>query len=374
MPDEAERAIEKLLRACAKQRRGEEPLTLHPATRRLLQAEVGHVFHNRPAESTGFLSRFLSLSLGPKLAWSAGVFLVFAITTWSIVSSHRSSQRARLLARSDKTTQQTSSASRLQLAAPATTPVNLADARQAENKVQSSQDIAKEPDLQSVSKPEIASRYPAQGAMPEMLKKDAETSGLSRPTLNAPAGNVAPVVTYSSAASSIGAAGQSFSAPTRLFFQESSNEVKLIEKDNPQPILASFQWEQSGSAIRVVDQDGSVYSGSLQMAPRQLSRVEQRRSLSPQKRAADASANSTAPEVFFQVSGTNRSLQRLVVFNGRFFVPTNSGTEAVSTNLFRDAGRSLGGAITRAPVSQISGTAVIGGTQQVSINAVAAKP
>ena len=376
MPDETERAIEKLLRAYAKRRGSQDPLKLHPATRRLFQAEVTRVFKNKAGQSTRVSPWRLSLYWGPKLAWSAGLFLVLALTTWSIISSHKTAERERLLARNDTSSRQTLPSSTAESAAPATAPsISLSDARLTESKRKVSRDDTDEVDVQSGSKSEIVSVPPAQQPAPEMLKKDAVNSGLSQLAVNAPSGKAAPMITYSSAASGVLAGHNSSSGPTRLLFEEPSKTAKRIEKEQLQPVLASFEWEQSGSDIRVIDRDGSIYAGSWQTIPRQLNRIEQRRSLSQPTQQLERAQASSSPELFFQVSGTNRSLQRLIVFSGRLSVLTNAAVTGISTNLFTDAAaQSLGAALVPPGRPQISGTAVIGGTQQIRINAVSAKP
>jgi hypothetical protein len=70
---EPERPIEKLLRASATKRRDEagEPLEMHAATRRLLQAEVARRFHREGNVSESLFSRLARL--WPGVAWSVAV-------------------------------------------------------------------------------------------------------------------------------------------------------------------------------------------------------------------------------------------------------------------------------------------------------------
>jgi hypothetical protein len=54
---------------------------------------------------------------------------------------------------------------------------------------------------------------------------------------------------------------------TCLRLQSPKTKASLADKATPaHPVLASFQVEQTGPKLRIVDGDGSVYSGYLQIA------------------------------------------------------------------------------------------------------------
>ncbi len=160
------------------------------------------------------------------------------------------------------------------------------------------------------------------------------------------------------------------------------------------PVLVSFQVQQSDQNLRVVDQDGSVYNGYWRAAdmPAQV-----RKALPPQPSTTPAAGTTGLPEAdaraykdqqptpqnyFFQVTGTNRSLNQNVVFNGNFMALT-SGVPLVQMNgLFNNSfgGGGAGGGLQNKMSNQslqlllsnsrISGTAVIDNNRQVQINAV----
>jgi hypothetical protein len=149
----------------------------------------------------------------------------------------------------------------------------------------------------------------------------------------------------------------------------------------PAPVLVSFRLEQNGSKLRVVDADGSVYTGAVQLAE-EATPPAAVVAASPKNRAAaappaNAAAESSVQNYFFRVAGTNRNLNQNVVFSGNLipltntpFPPSNAGA--------------IGGALRtgrRAPVapepsifsnSRISGRAVIGTDKEIEVNATPA--
>ena len=173
-------------------------------------------------------------------------------------------------------------------------------------------------------------------------------------------------------------------------------------RNNATPILTSFQVQQNGAEIRVVDQDGSVYSGYVQSgapaaggaatftsneipgspmpaeAPAPASQFERK----------DANGNPigapTGQNYNFRVAGMNQSLKQNVVFTGNLLAITNGTSVAQAENYSGNVGGGAGGGGQNAPAGQlqtgllsnsrISGTAVIGTTNQIEINAVPVAP
>lgn len=131
-------------------------------------------------------------------------------------------------------------------------------------------------------------------------------------------------------------------------------------------ILTSFTLEQSGSELRITDSDGSVYTGNLQPTnalPRPTpvdesvsDRVRAVTGVPPtsQMRPAEAAAKpQVSQHYFFQVAGTNHSLNQAVAFSGRLTRTTDSNA---------------------LPSSRVLGKAVLGGRQEVPVEAVSRKP
>jgi hypothetical protein len=99
----------------------------------------------------------------------------------------------------------------------------------------------------------------------------------------------------------------------------------------PAPVLVSFRVEQTGNNMKVVDADGSVYTGSVQLAqqePPTDSLYHATQNNAPANAAASANnrvtQNQAQQNYFFRVAGTNRNLKQNVVFSGNFVPLTNS--------------------------------------------------
>jgi hypothetical protein len=145
----------------------------------------------------------------------------------------------------------------------------------------------------------------------------------------------------------------------------------------PAPVLASFRVEQNGNAMRIIDADGSVYTGAVQVAqPESSARAVPPKNVASAAPMAKIAGRPQAVQNYsFQVAGTNRHLQQNVVFSGNVIPLTNA-------QLATD-GAAIGGtaAARRAPQlpaelllsnSRISGKAVIGNQKEIEVNATPA--
>jgi hypothetical protein len=161
------------------------------------------------------------------------------------------------------------------------------------------------------------------------------------------------------------------------------------------PVLASFHVEQSGSELRIVDGDGSVYSGYVQLAdttrragairPDASAAAEAARAPKDaleEKPATRLESDQLLPQTyFFRVTGTNKSLHKKVVFTGNLLPAAHAKQPApVSTNL-SIASRVNGfqGGSPRlldVPLlnTRILGKVVVGNAKAVEINAEPANP
>ena len=156
------------------------------------------------------------------------------------------------------------------------------------------------------------------------------------------------------------------------------------------PVLENFQVQQNGSAVRVVDADGSVYEGSLlpesavaqnepapAATPAAPAPVELAKSIASREEAR------TTQNYFFRVTGMNQTLKQNVVFGGNLVA-----IAGVAMNLPQSSGSigGLGGANVQLQSAhayqnqlpwsnaRIAGTAVIAGTNHIEINAVPQSP
>jgi hypothetical protein len=161
------------------------------------------------------------------------------------------------------------------------------------------------------------------------------------------------------------------------------------------PVLASFQVQQAGRELWIVDSDGSVYSGYLQIADA----ARRQRLTTPdapaaglasrasegaldEKAAVSGDADQQTMQTYsFRVAGTNRSLSKKVVFTGNLLAATNltlplpfgtnfsiGGGLGGSQNLPAQQGRLL------LLNSRISGKVVIGNGKAVEVHALPTSP
>ena len=165
--------------------------------------------------------------------------------------------------------------------------------------------------------------------------------------------------------------------------------------DTLQPVLASFQVEQDGQQLRIVDADGSVYSGSLQLADaarRTRAAKPEAAASAPASRALGVRLEESAASgrdldqllshvYAFRVAGTNRSLNKKIVFTGNLLPSTNLAPSPPAATNFGFAAGTAGtrvGAVqpVRLPLlnSRIAGKVVIGTGNAVEVNALPANP
>lgn len=387
MADEPERPIEKLLRECGKRRPPPDVLKLHPANRRLLQDEMARTYRRNEARVSWFGPRLLL-----KLAWGFCTTLAVAgLAVWLSVRSDRPTQPDQMLARNEK------------LLAPAAPANGLVPQKKTEGTpaLQPSLSLAdnlrtaaQEPVTSTALNVPSASPLPADGrTMVSMnlaeqeLARDAAAksefasaapSVASVPT--APAGGVYRYDLASTAAPLLKQA--SSSASVQNFVREMP---KAGDGQQAQPILASFKFEQTGSEIRIIDRDGSVYVGSLGASQHQLSSRTARKDqpfatdsakpITATKTPSQATAVTSREEYTFHVAGTNRTLRGLLSFDGTWSTLTNSAAlTSASTGVNR--GIALDRQIRAAPGmgDRISGTAIINGGTAIPINAVSQTP
>lgn len=129
-----------------------------------------------------------------------------------------------------------------------------------------------------------------------------------------------------------------------IFFSQQSSRARYRRNYNSPPppeILSSFQMQREGARIRFVDADGSVYEG--------IAEEGQRAAVESLRRSASgvASAGSNAfvgagpaalrlaePQVFsFRATGTNRSLNQKVVFDGTLVADDQAAARLIKSEM-----------------------------------------
>ncbi|CAN5743356.1 hypothetical protein BH20VER1_BH20VER1_16720 [soil metagenome] len=145
-------------------------------------------------------------------------------------------------------------------------------------------------------------------------------------------------------------------------------------------VLNTFQVEQEGNTIRLIDADGSTYTGTVQLvarseaAPTDVSTARREQSFTAQapaagraraaalRRTSDEEAQS---EFTFRATGYNVSLQKEVVFEGNYIAPSGAPPAEPSQR---------GGARAKDEntAARVIGTARIPGEAPVPVDATAA--
>ena len=164
-------------------------------------------------------------------------------------------------------------------------------------------------------------RPTAQPALPAIAPNTTKTSVGSKPIASGNARTSSPQLRSRglAATESQTRAAQltNLSAARRLNFVQQSNAPAVagapLNVAPPVPVLVSFQVEQFGTNMRVMDRDGSIYLGVLKPT-----NVVSTPALKDEKAQID---NSLA--YYFRVQGTNRTLNSDVVLTGNYFEQTN---------------------------------------------------
>jgi len=139
-------------------------------------------------------------------------------------------------------------------------------------------------------------------------------------------------------------------------------------------VLNTFQVEQRGSEIRVLDADGSTYRGRIEQLAKSVepeSRTTERRAMAKQAPRHDAQAASdsemASPQSYFRATGFNVSLKKTLVFEGNYAAPPGqqpapaTSNERERTKSSRDRAR-------------IVGTVRVNGEAPVQVDAMAETP
>jgi hypothetical protein len=360
---EPERKIEKLLRAFAKKRRDEAgpPLELHPATRRLLQSEVARRAAN-PERKQSFWSFF-----GRRPVWALGAGIAAAaVTIVLLVQPFGGTRTTEQFAQQNgippavNAPLETPAVSTVQPATPPTAPVPEAFVLKRSQK----DDAAADKELAAGGKLKAETstrRWPPPSATSPgsgiyvMTTTNSVALADAAPALSVDSGarqeadafnNSSNLLAKSYGGDAAGPARQP--AEARRFSETAAGNMVVFSDDaragasaknqvwfnrnetkeenlavaqsrsdvsvsNATPVLAAFAVQQIGRELRVVDGDGSVYSGYFQLE-------------SPPEGQTDAkfARQRTPPESYsFQVSGTNRNLKQNVVFSGNLTAMTN---------------------------------------------------
>jgi hypothetical protein len=179
---------------------------------------------------------------------------------------------------------------------------------------------------------------------------------------------VAPPVAQPSSAESLGTK-QQFSQQSAL--QSFRNNAQVSRSAN---VLNTFQVQQQGSEIRVLDADGSTYTGKIEQLANSTeldSRITARRDAAKQTRSYAAKATgeneSAAPQSYFRATGYNVSLKKTLVFEGNYAAPPAQQPATTTANDRQQSEQSRDRA-------RIVGTVRVNGEAPVEVDAIAETP
>lgn len=342
MAQEPNNQMDDLLKGYAKQRRQQagEPFAMHPATRRMLRDEVARTLGRQAAPSRWDMLRLWwpRLALGGA---SAAIVAVAAVVVMQQAAKKPGPQQQDAYALMTpaaapaKAEQQFNEMTAAQQQVAAAQAVPAAEAERVAGVAGATRQEIKELDEVKV----VAASPPAAKPMPTLA---AAPTALP-PAASAPASYGRQFRTIPAGVENMARASQ------RMRFAQATSTRGIGAKDQSQAeqqVLASFQFEQSGDRIVIVDADGSTYEGQAQFM--QADPVEQgvdSRRQTVLAKTAEAPAPAAAPaeavrgaaglerrdglaefgaaerprlqqQLLFSAAGTNRSLRQRVIISG----------------------------------------------------------
>ena len=153
------------------------------------------------------------------------------------------------------------------------------------------------------------------------------------------------------------------------FSKDAANQAFRSKLKQTANILNEFQVEQSDHEIRLVDADGSTYSGKLeplaQNDARSIYNQKKNAPFSQGARAFDEKAQSASAEYYFRATGYNTSLKKSLVFEGNYIAPLGVAQKKVAKAKTESEERD------EEASARITGVAKVHGESPVQIDAVA---
>lgn len=153
------------------------------------------------------------------------------------------------------------------------------------------------------------------------------------------------------------------------FSKNASDQAFRSKPKQTLNILNEFQVEQTDHEIRVVDNDGSTYSGKLEPLGQNDARSifnQKRNYAAPLSRAPasfDDKAQAANAEFYFRATGYNSSLKKRVVFEGNYIASSAAAQKKVAEAKAEERDEQT--------PARITGTAKVRGESPVQIDAIA---
>ncbi|HKQ39545.1 MAG TPA: hypothetical protein VJ063_15820 [Verrucomicrobiae bacterium] len=365
MADEPNKQMDETLKAYAAKRRQETgaPLELHPATRQMLQAEVARAY--KQTREGSWLQRLIAF--WPRVAFATACVAITVTLVLVVLPRQRVMEMAQgtapPAANEPRDLRLSDKEEREKLAAVGDAPAAPA--------ASSTAPLVPPSSLDRLAKQVEGDEFKAKSELMADQRKDADSVRLLREEAVAKDEAKRPV--FANNADSV-----------RSRYTQKNVEAQLgvrLQAAKEQQVLSTFELEQKGDAVRVIDGDGSVYVGNI------LSGDDvKKRSFTVQGQSG-AVAGSAAPaaenQLMFYAVGTNLSLRQKVSIEANILqVDTNAFISATPAPAQKPAGvneRSTGqynrqSATQNAFQNAIRGRARVGTNQEVPIDAISIKP
>jgi hypothetical protein len=446
MSNEPQREIEKALKACAEKRRAEAdaPQSLDPVARRVLQEEVARLHSSEGGNGALLAGLRFWLRPGPVMA---SLFGLMALASLVVLLMPEPSTQAPFQSGQSESADASAFSRKPVTEAPTAGP-RPGEPAETAGAVDSTKSLAGSMEKKSLeerlnatnlavaTQPEVAAATPPPGPSSVSFVPYLDTSPVVAPAAATPpaqasstpspaapgalaedktreaAAENAPAATISGGGGGAGgefAGGgrmanvqplQSRSLPsvvkgiaTQRFSQVQPSQTGESGASTAQtPILNSFEVDQTDDQLRIVDADGSVYTGFVQKAANVQDDVPAAKNDLPASDALALTPPPTGPvgsatfgsaqavggaafkaakrpslqDFYFRVTGHSRTLGRWVLFTGTFSVPVAAAKDRSQTAW------DVGGGETTLPLSQarVHGQALLGGGSQAEINAM----
>ena len=328
MSKEQDNQMEQWLEEYAQRRRNEldKPIEMHEATRTMLQGEVGRVYDKPVAtrpEPQGS-SVWMAWAIGGATVGVAAIVITFTSIVYYTSNSSQDPAPMKMV----KTAEEKQTASVGEQEQARTTETVVAKAKEQEN-----------PAVRRIAS--IAGKS-VPGSAPREVPA-ATTSNHTTPEAKV-AGGFAPRKVN---VQKRDAAFYKDLREMRQDFTQSTLPVANRKNVLPEAVLVDFQVERTGNQVRVIDQDGSVYTGNVineeqyssvtkdKAVPAKLSAANGRAEVADVPRAPIATVRAaqrnrvaSRGQFYFRVQGLNRTLGKAVVLEATLDSPPDKLIEA----------------------------------------------
>jgi len=338
MSKEQDNQMEQWLEEYAQRRRNEldKPIEMHEATRTMLQGEVGRVYDKPVAtrpEPQGS-SVWMAWAIGGATVGVAAIVITFTSIVYYTSNSSQDPAPMKMV----KTAEEKQTASVGEQEQARTTETVVAKAKEQEN-----------PAVRRIAS--IAGKS-VPGSAPREVPA-ATTSNHTTPEAKV-AGGFAPRKVN---VQKRDAAFYKDLREMRQDFTQSTLPVANRKNVLPEAVLVDFQVERTGNQVRVIDQDGSVYTGNVineeqyssvtkdKAVPAKLSAANGRAEVADAPRAPIATVRAqrnrvaSSGQFYFRVQGLNRTLGKAVVLEATLDSPPDKLIEAAKLTTLKSKDR-----------------------------------